>query len=295
MGPQIAQYLVSGISIGSIYALVALGFTIIYNATGIINFAQGEFVMLGGLFAASFAGAFRLPLPLACALAVAAVTAVGVLFERAAIHPLRRASVITLTIATIAGSILLKGIAMFVWGKESYFLPSFSGDRPLRLLGAAILPQTLWIVGITGLVVLGLNLFFHRTLRGKAMRAVAANPIAARLVGIRVKNMILLAFALSAAIGAVGGVIITPIALVDYDRGSLLALKGFAAAILGGIGSFPGAVAAGILLGVLESLGTGLISSHYKDAIALVVLLAVLFIRPAGILGSREANKLKEF
>jgi branched-chain amino acid transport system permease protein len=149
--------------------------------------------------------------------------------------------------------------------------------------------------GLTGLVVVVLNLFFHRTLLGKAMRAVAANPIAARLVGIRVKNMILLAFALSAAIGAVGGVIITPIALVDYDRGSLLALKGFAAAILGGIGSFPGAVAAGILLGVLESLGTGLISSHYKDAIALVVLLAMLFIRPAGILGSREASKLKEF
>ncbi len=294
MGTQIAQFLASGISLGAIYALVAVGFTIIYNATGVINFAQGEFVMLGGLFAAT-ATAAGLPLPLAILLAVLAVTAVGILFERAVIHPLRRASVLAMIIATIAGSILLKGIAMFVWGKETYFLPSFSGDAAISFLGAAILPQSLWIVGITAVVVAGLSLFFHRALLGKAMRAVAANRSAARLVGIKTGNIILLAFALSAAIGAVGGVIITPIALMDYDRGSMLALKGFAAAVLGGMGSFPGAVAAGIILGVLESLGAGLLSSHYKDAIALVILLMMLFLRPAGILGSKEASKLKEF
>lgn len=294
MGSQIAQFLASGISLGAIYALVAVGFTIIYNATGVINFAQGEFVMLGGLFAAS-ATAAGLPLPLAILLAVLAVTAVGVLFERAVIHPLRRASVLAMIIATIAGSILLKGIAMFVWGKETYFLPAFSGDAAISFLGAAILPQSLWIVGITAVVVAGLSLFFHRALLGKAMRAVAANRSAARLVGIKTGNIILLAFALSAAIGAVGGVIITPIALMDYDRGSMLALKGFAAAVLGGMGSFPGAVAAGIILGVLESLGAGLLSSHYKDAIALVILLLMLFLRPAGMLGSKEASRLKEY
>ena len=294
MGTQIAQFLASGISLGAIYALVAVGFTIIYNATGVINFAQGEFVMLGGIFAATFASA-GLPLPLSCLLSVAAVTVVGILFERAVIHPLRRASVLAMIIATIAGSILLKGIAMFVWGKETYFLPSFSGDAAISFLGAAILPQSLWIVGITAVVVAGLSLFFHRALLGKAMRAVAANRSAARLVGIRTGNIILLAFALSAAIGAVGGVIITPIALMDYDRGSMLALKGFAAAVLGGMGSFPGAVAAGIILGVLESLGAGLLSSHYKDAIALVILLLMLFLRPAGMLGSKEASRLKEY
>ena len=294
MGTQIAQFLASGISLGAIYALEAVGFTIIYNATGVINFAQGEFVMLGGLFAAS-ATAAGLPLPLAILLAVLAVTAVGILFERAVIHPLRRASVLAMIIATIAGSILLKGIAMFVWGKETYFLPSFSGDAAISFLGAAILPQSLWIVGITAVVVAGLSLFFHRALLGKAMRAVAANRSAARLVGIKTGNIILLAFALSAAIGAVGGVIITPIALMDYDRGSMLALKGFAAAVLGGMGSFPGAVAAGIILGVLESLGAGLLSSHYKDAIALVILLLMLFLRPAGMLGSKEASRLKEY
>jgi branched-chain amino acid transport system permease protein len=295
MGPQIAQFLASGISLGSIYALVAVGFTIIYSATGVINFAQGEFVMLGGLFAATLAGSAHLPLPLACLISVAAVTAIGILFERAVVHPLRGTSVLTMTIATIAGSILLKGIAMFVWGKETYFLPAFSGETPISFLGAAILPQSLWIVGITAMVVAVLSVFFRRAILGKAMRAVAANPAAARLVGIRVGSIILLSFALSAAIGAVGGVIITPVALVDYDRGSLLALKGFAAAVLGGIGSFPGAVAAGLILGVLESLGAGLLSSHYKDAIALVILLAMLFLRPAGILGSKEASKLKEY
>jgi branched-chain amino acid transport system permease protein len=292
---QIVQYIIGGISVGSIYALMALGFSIIYNTTGIINFAQGEFVMLGGMIAASLVGIFNLPLAVAFFLAVILVTVVGALFERLAIHPLKDPSVITLIIITIAGSILLKGMAMFIWGKETYFLRSFSGDQPLHLLGAAILPQTLWILGITGLVVILLSCFFNLTILGKAMRAVSSNRVAASLVGINVKKMVLLSFSLSAAIGAVGGVIIAPIALMDYERGAMLALKGFAAAILGGMGNFTGAIVAGLILGILEALGAGLISSHYKDAIALMVLLLVLFLKPSGIFGSAQVSRLKEF
>ncbi|MDP8215553.1 MAG: branched-chain amino acid ABC transporter permease [Candidatus Euphemobacter frigidus] len=295
LGSQILQYIISGISIGSIYALVALGFNIIYNTTGIINFAQGEFVMLGGITAASLVTIFHVPILIAFLAAVIIVTAAGAFFERLAIHPLKNPSVITLIIITIAGSILLKGIAMFIWGKDTYFLPSFSGDRPIHFLGAAILPQTVWILGITGLVVILLSAFFKFTLAGKAMRAVASNRMAASLVGINVKKMVLFSFALSAAVGAVGGIIIAPIALMDYDKGAIFALKGFAVAALGGIGNFGGAIAAGLILGILEALGAGLISSHYKDAIALMVLLLVLFLKPSGIFGSAQESRLKKF
>jgi len=295
LGSQILQYVISGISVGSIYALVALGFNIIYNTTGIINFAQGEFVMLGGMIAASLVGIFSVPLPVAFLLAVLIVTAAGALFERLAIQPLKNPSVLVLIIITIAGSILFKGIAMFIWGKQTYFLRSFSGDIPINIFGATVLPQTIWILGITAVVVVLLNVFFNFTLIGKAMRAVSSNRMAASLVGINVKKMVLFSFALSAAIGAVGGVIITPIALMDYERGAMLALKGFAAAVLGGIGNFHGAIVAGLLLGVLEALGSGLISSHYKDALALMILLLVLFLKPSGMFGSAQVSKLKEF
>jgi branched-chain amino acid transport system permease protein len=184
---------------------------------------------------------------------------------------------------------------MLFWGKDIYTLPHFSGEEPLLFLGATILPQTLWIIGILCVVVAILALFFNFTMVGKAMRACAVNPVAASLVGINVKKMVLLSFALSAALGAIAGIIITPIALMEYDRGAILALKGFAAAVLGGLGNGVGAVVAGLIIGILESLGAGFISSGYKDAIALIVLLLVLFIKPSGIFGVSEASKLKEF
>lgn len=292
---QIVQYVITGITVGSIYAIVALGFNIIYNATEIINFAQGEFVMLGGLVMVTLVNSAGIPMPLAFFITISVVTLVGLLMERAAIFPLRNTTVLRLVIITIALSILIKGLAMFIWGKNSFALPAFSGETPITFLGATIVPQTLWIVGITaGLVVL-LSFFFNRTLIGKAMRACADNPEAASLVGINTQRMVMLSFMLSAALGAVAGMIITPAALMEYDRGALLALKGFGAAILGGLGHFYGAVAAGILLGLLESLGAGLISSAFKDAIALGVLLLVLFIKPSGLLGSAEVSKLKKF
>jgi len=292
---QIVQFLLTGITIGTIYGMVALGFNIIYNATGIINFAQGEFVMLGGIVMVWLTTAFKIPLLPGFFLAIALVTVIGALFERLAIYPLKNPPVLILIMITLAGSIILKGGAMLFWGKEIYTLPHFSGEEPLLFLGATILPQTLWIIGILCVVVAILALFFNFTMVGKAMRACAVNPVAASLVGINVKKMVLLSFALSAALGAIAGIIITPIALMEYDRGAILALKGFAAAVLGGLGNGVGAVVAGLIIGILESLGAGFISSGYKDAIALIVLLLVLFIKPSGIFGVSEASKLKEF
>jgi len=292
---QLTQYLFTGITVGSIYALVAVGFNIIYNVTEIINFAQGEFVMLGGLIMVFFIAAAKLPLPIAFVLTLAAVTVVGALMERFTINPLKNATVLTMIIVTIAVSILLKGIAMFVWGKDPYIIPPFTGSKPIFILGAAIQTQTLWVLLITAVVVVLLSLFFKKTRYGKAMLACADDPEAARLVGIRVNIMILISFALSAAIGAVAGAIITPISLMEYDRGALLALKGFGAAVLGGLGSFYGAVVAGIFLGIIESLCAGFVSSGYKDAVALLLLLLVLYVRPSGLFGNVEASKIKEF
>jgi branched-chain amino acid transport system permease protein len=289
------QYLFTGVAIGSIYAMVALGFNIIYNCTGIINLAQGEFVMLGGMFMVTLTTVWKLPLIIAFPIAVLLTVLVGVGFERIAIHPLKNPSVLILIMITIAGSILIKGLAMFAWGKEAAYLPHFSGEKPIVILGATILPQTLWVLGGLASVVAGLAWFFNRTLVGKAMRACAYNPEAARLVGISVKQMVTFSFGLSAGIGAIAGIVITPIILMDYQRGAMLALKGFGAAILGGLGSGTGAVVAGLLIGVMESLGAGYISSHYKDAIALIVLLVVLFVRPSGLLGNTAVQRLKKF
>jgi branched-chain amino acid transport system permease protein len=292
---QLIQYVVTGITVGSIYAMVALGFNIIYNVTEIINFAQGEFVMLGGLTMVFFTATVHLPLSVAFLFTVAVVTGVGALMERSTINPLKNSSVLTMIIVTIAVSILLKGVAMFTWGKDPYILPAFSGTKPIFILGAAIQTQTLWVLFITAVVVVLLSLFFKKTRYGKAMLACADNPEAARLVGIKVNIMVLVSFALSAALGAVAGAIITPISLMEYDRGALLGLKGFGAAVLGGLGSFYGAVVAGFSLGIIESLCAGLISSGYKDAVALLMLLLVLFVRPSGLFGNVEASKIKKF
>ena len=303
LNAQIVQYLLTGITVGSIYALVALGFNIIYNATGIINFAQGEFVMLGGLVMVFLSTVLRLPSYLGYApgllvgfvFSVAIVTAVGGAMERLTIYPLKGAGVVTLIIITIAVSILIKAIAMFVWGKDAYDLPAFSGRTPISFLGAPLYPQSLWVLGITLGVVVLVNQFFKRTILGKAMMACAENPRAASLVGIDVRAMALLAFALSAAIGSVGGIVITPISLMEYDQGALLALKGFGASVLGGLGSFYGAVMAGFILGLIESLFAGVVHSGYKDAAALVVLLLVLFVKPSGIFGNAEISRMKRF
>lgn len=292
---QLVQYLITGLTVGSIYAMVAIGFNIIYNVTEIINLAQGEFVVLGGLTMVSLHVAAGLPLLLAFPLTIIIVTLVGMLLDRLAIRPIRQPSVLKLIIATIAGSIIIKGIAMLIWGKDPFDLPAFTGRTPIQFFGAVIQPQYFWVIGFLIVTVILLTFFFEKTIIGKAMSACADNPDAASLVGINVKRMILLSFSLSAAIGAVAGITVTPISLMEYDRGAMLAIKGFGAVVLGGLGSFPGAILGGLIIGSIESLGAGLISSGYKDAFALIVLLGVLFFRPSGLLGSVEISKIKRF
>lgn len=309
---QLMQFIIAGLTSGSIYALVALGFTLIFNATGIINFAQGEFVMLGGMTAVSLnlvlnkavtdflAKAMEFPVWLAflCTmlailfLSVMIVTAVGAVFERLVIHPLRNASVISLIISTIGVSIFLQGLAMIIWGRDPLSLPQFSGDAPINFFGASVIPQNLWVFGLTALTLLVLQSFFAFTITGKAIKACSVNKTAASLVGINSSRMVLYSFALSAGLGAMAGVIITPISMTTFSIGGVFGLKGFVAAVLGGLGSPLGAVLGGLLLGTLESLSIAFISSGYKDAIAFSVLLLVLFLRPSGILGVVEKRKV---
>lgn len=291
MNVQLTQFLLSGLTIGSIYALVALGFAIIYNASHVINFAQGEFVMVGGMACVTLLG-WGLPLPAAIPLAVLAAAAVGMLLERFAIEPARGATPVTLIIITIGASILLRGLATLVWDKKLHTIPSFSGDTPLQIGGATILPQSLWVIGISVLVMLALSGFFGRTLIGKAILATSYNPVAAQLCGINVRLMLLLSFGLSAGLGAVAGILIAPITLTAWDVGVMLGLKGFAAAILGGIGSGFGAVLGGLILGIAESLGAGYISSAYKDAIAFVIILGALFFMPNGLFGKHGQERV---
>ena len=295
MGTDFLQYIISGLTIGAIYAMVAIGYNIIYSVTEIINFAQGEFVMLGGLFAAFFAGTLHLPLYVAFVCAVGMTGCVGLAMDRLVIGRARNASVLSLIIITLALSIMLKGGAMLWWGKDPYSLPAFSSGGPIRVAGAAIQPQALWVVGICALIIIVLTLFFRKSIYGQAMLACANNPDAARLAGIPVKYMVMLSFILSAGIGAAAGVIITPISMMDYDRGALLGLKGFGAAVLGGLGQFFGALVAGAILGLAESFCAGYLSSGYKDAVALVLLLLALFLKPEGLFGSGEVAKLKKF
>jgi len=289
---QLIQYILSGLSTGAIYALIGFGFAIIYNTTSIINFAQGEFVMLGGMASIFFISSLKFPLPLAIAASIPLATSIGAAFEILAIRPLKKASHLNLVIITIGGSILIRGLAMLLWGKDTHAMATFSGDMPLTLLGATILPQHLWICGITLLIIFGNRLFFNHSITGKAMRACACNRTAASLVGIDVKRMVLFSFIISSAMGSMAGIIIAPLTMTAYDVGIMLGLKGFCAAIIGGMSSGFGTVLGGLLLGVLESLGAGLISSGYKDAIAFVILLLILFIRPQGLFRKSETERV---
>jgi branched-chain amino acid transport system permease protein len=289
--PEFLQFLASGLTVGAIYALVALGFTLIYNASDVINFAQGEFVMLGGMVTV-FATAAGVPLPLAALIAIVATVLIGLALHRFAIAPARGASAVTLIIITIGASILLRGLAAVIFDKRFHSLPPIAGNKPLLVGGAAILPQSIIVLAATAVIVVLLWALMTRTLIGKALLATAANRLAARLVGIDTGRMVGLSFAVSAAIGAVGGILVTPITLTSYDVGTLLALKGFAAAMLGGMGSPLGAVLGGLIVGLLEAFGAGYVSSAYKDAIAFLVILGVLFVMPHGLFGRAGVERV---
>jgi branched-chain amino acid transport system permease protein len=290
LAEQLAQYAASGLVVGGVYALIGLGFVIVYGVTRIINFAQGEFVMLGALLMVTLQQA-GLGVAPALLLAVAAVAALGGLLERVAIHPLAGAPALAVLILTIGASIALRGAALAVWGTDPAALPAFSPGPPFRVLGATVVRQGLWVLAVAVAVFAGLWFFFTRTYAGSAVRACAVNRRAARLMGIRVDRMFFLAFALSGALGAVAGAVIAPITYATYDMGLMLGLKGFVAAALGGLVSPPGAILGGFLLGLLESFSAGLLSSAYKDAVAFVVLIALLLVQVAGWLPWRVAEE----
>jgi branched-chain amino acid transport system permease protein len=288
---ELLQFTFSGLTVGAIYALVAIGFTLIYNASGVANFAQGEFVMLGGMVT-FFVTAAGVPFPVAALIAIGVAALAGWLLHRLAIEPARNASPVTLIIITIGVSIFIRGATAIVLDKNFHSLPPLFGNEPFDVGGATLLPQSLVVLFGVAVVLLGLWGLITRTLRGKALLATSANRTAAQLTGINTTAVTSLAFVISAAVGAVGGILVTPITLTYYDAGTMLALKGFAAAVLGGMGNPLGAVVGGLLLGLLEQFSAGYVSSQYKDAVSFIVILLVLFTMPRGLFGAKSVERV---
>lgn len=291
MTDQLLQLLFSGLTLGSIYALIALALVTTYNITGVINFAQGEFAALGALLAISFF-AGGMPLLWAFLLAILLVAVLGGVLQRVTLHPAREAAGLTLIIITVGLSIALRGLALLGWGTDTYSLPAFSSGGPLFVGGAALNLQGFWILGLIFCTLALLYAFLELTYPGKAVKAAVINKTAARLVGINPHTISFWAFVGSGALGAAAGIFIVPITMATYDMGFMLGLKGFIAAAIGGLNNISGAVLGGILLGILESYTAGLISSGLKDALAIVILLVVLAVRPQGILGSLDLRKI---
>ena len=287
---ELLQYALSGLVTGSIYGLIGVGFVAIYNATGIINFAQGDFAILGAMLAISLVSVAGLPLWLAILLAIASVGLIAGAIERFAIRP-AGSNVIRGIVITIGVGIVLQGSMAVIWGTDAFPLPSFSGDAPIRLGDATLPSQAVWILGIAAAVMVALNLFYRYSYLGKLFRASSINPFAAKLIGVRTNTMSSLSFVLSGSLGALAGIIVAPIALTQYNGGLSLGIKGFVACIIGGIGNPVGVAVGGLLLGVLEAFSTGLLSSGYKDAIAFVLLLAFLFFRPEGLFGALKSGR----
>jgi branched-chain amino acid transport system permease protein len=287
----VLQLLVAGIGTGSIYALIALGFNVVFKSTGAMNFAQGEWVVMGGMISAGlFASANSVGL--ACLLAVILVGMFGLLSERLVIWPLRRPTALMITLVSIGLAICTRSFVMLTLGKKPVGYPGFSGEATVSLGGATFQAQTLWVVGLTLAFLVVMHVFFERTMLGKALRAAAADREAAAIVGVKVETSILISFGIAAFAGALAGAIITPLTLASYDQGAMFGFKGFSAAMLGGIGSLPGAVVGGLVLGLLEVFGSFYISSDFKDAIAFAILLLILFVRPSGLLGRPDIVKV---
>jgi len=287
------QYALSGITVGSIYAIVAIGFNIIYCTTGIINFAQGEFLIVGAMTAISLTQV--VPLPVAILGAILITTLLGGLIELVFIRQVRDASIVRLIIITIGLSILIREAMLHIWDEKPWSLPYFTGtaSSTIPILGAHISPQVLWVLGVSAVIVAALTLFFRYTTTGQAMRACADDRMAARLCGVNDRWMVTLSFMLSAGIGALAGCVVSPITQTQYDMGVPLAIKGFTVAILGGLGNSMAAVAAGLFLGLLETFVVSQFASAYKEVVAIVVLLLILVFRPSGLFARRGTSALR--
>jgi branched-chain amino acid transport system permease protein len=281
------QLAFAGLSVGAVYALVAVGFVAIFTVSEVINLAQGEFAALSGLVAIS-AVASGVALAAAVALALATVAVVAVLMERLTIAPVKRMTTLTSIILTLGVSTALKALMLLVWGPDSRGLPSFPG-RDLVVAGVSIRAQELWILGVTAVVAVALVWFYERTGWGKALRACAEQPTAARLVGISLARASMLSFLIAGLTGAIAGVVASPIYFSSWESGLAVGLKGFVAATLGGLVSIRGALFGGLSLGILESLVAGYVDTGLRDAVAFVVLILVLVVRPSGVFG-RQAE-----
>lgn len=281
------QLIVSGLVIGGVYGLIALGFSLIFNSTQVVNFAQGELAMLGALFGVTFFTHLDFPYPVAFVLAVACVSVVGMLFSRLAIEPLvrRKAHLHSLVVATLGAAFLIQSSSELIWGKDDLYAKPPLGSQTVTIFKANFVPQSFIVFAVVIVALALMWYFFGRTLTGKSFRAVALNRDAARLMGIDVERTVILSFGLAAALGAAAGLAFSPIVTANAYMGMSLSIKGFAAALIGGLGSSLGAVVGGLILGFLEAFGAGYISAGYRDAISFLVMLAVLCIRPSGILG----------
>jgi len=284
---ELVQSLVNGVGIGLVYGLIAIGFCVIYNASGIVNFAQGVFVMLGGMFAYTFLVHLRLPLVLAAAISIVLVAGVGVLVQVLVIRPMwqRKAPMFAIILATLAVQLLIEQVVILTMGDQPRTYPEFTSGGPLKIGNVAIDYQLFWVLGCGALMVGLLTLFFNRTRAGRALRACAQNREAAALLGVPVGAMLMLSFALSAGLGAAAGILITPTQYTAYSVGGPFGVNGFIAAIIGGFGSAPAALAGGLLLGVVQSGAIVVFGAGYKNVIALTVLLIVLLLFPRGLFG----------
>lgn len=285
------QILFSGLTVGAIYALVAIGFSLIYNSSGVINFAQGEFVMLGGMVTVA-AIAMGLPIIVAAPVAIVATGLIALAVYLMAVQPSRGATPVAIIIITIGVSIFIRGITAVTLGKDFHAFPALFDSTTVDVSGAQLQTQAIVVVAGASTVVVLLWLFLTMTAVGAAVRATAANALAARLVGINTSVIVGLTFALSGLIGAIGGVLVTPITLTSWDAGTLLSIKGFGAAMLGGLAHPAGPVVGGLLIGLAEAFGAGYISSQYKDVIAFLFLLCILLLKPEGILASKSVERV---
>ncbi|SEE38524.1 amino acid/amide ABC transporter membrane protein 1, HAAT family [Rhizobiales bacterium GAS191] len=282
---QLAQSLVTGIGVGLIYGLVGIGFCVIYNASGIVNFAQGVFVMLGGMVCHTLLTRLGLPIIVAALATVPLVAVNGMVIEVLIVRPMwrRGATLFAIILATLAAQIMIERITILTLGDQPRSFPEFTLGGPLKLGQIAIGYQLFWILGCGALMVALLWLFFTRTRTGRALRACSQNREAAALIGIPVSHMLLISFALSAALGAVAGILVTPTQYTAYNVGTPFGVNGFIAAIIGGFGSAGGALAGGVLLGVLQAVAIVLLGAGFKNVAALSVLLMVLLLFPNGL------------
>jgi branched-chain amino acid transport system permease protein len=284
----VLQSFVSGISIGCVYGLIGIGFCVIYNASGIVNFAQGSFVMLGGMATYVFLNRFHIPYLAAAIGAIVLTAVVGACLERLVVRPLwrRSAPMFVMILATLAAQIVIERLTFLLVDDQPKTLPAFSDLPPIMLGGIAINIQSLFIMAGSVVIVVALALFFKLTLTGKAMRAVSINAEAAALQGIPVSLMLTLSFSLSAVLGALAGILLTPTQYTAFNMGVPFAISGFIAAIIGGFGRPLGAFIGGIALGLIQSMAILGLGAGFKNVAALSLLLLFLFVRPSGLLGS---------